>query len=304
LKKALAVIGSILFCPLVFLAFFEVNLRFAFGMAPLYLGYPLVVAAYFLIAGRAFRSLGIGRWPLWLLMNLVGYPLCWVALTVRVPGIWFNLGILLLFLPVTAAMALVWAVIGLLLLLARLIKTPPARIKRKVLSFGRGVVMVAKPLLLILALCGAAGAGYNYMTMRPAESYTDQGVYTFVASKGYPTIEKTTRRGRSYDHPVYKVIYQAQGSGYTYTEDAPAESIGKQYVRERRSTDRRVLSITGENTYITVDAKYTLESFVRTARQRYLIVFGVSAAYLTALVVWHIWKKRAEEERSAVEELR
>lgn len=300
MKKALAVIGSILFCPLVFLAFFEVNLRFTLGMAPLYLGYPLVLALYFLIAGRAFRPLGLGRWPLWLVMNLIGYPFCWAALTVRVPGIWFNLGILLLFLPITAALLVTWGVVGILLLLVRLVKTPPARIKRKTLPLGRGIVTAATPLLLTAALIGVIGAGYNYLTMRPASAYTDQGVYTFVASKGYPTVEKNNRNGRTHQRSVYKVVYQAKGSGYTYTEDAPAESIGKQYVREKRTVDRRVLSITGENLYITVDAKYTLEGYVQTTRRRYLIVFGVSAGCLTAAVVWYIWKKRAEEERAAL----
>lgn len=131
MKRFLAYAGSALFCPLVFLLLVEVNLRFiSLDMGPLYFFcFPLLMALYFLIAGRAFRLLGIGRWPLWLVMNLIGYPLCWAWLTLRMPGIWFNLGILLLFLPITAALAVMWLAVGAVLLLARLTKTPPARIK-------------------------------------------------------------------------------------------------------------------------------------------------------------------------------
>lgn len=295
MKKTLLVLGAILFCPLAFLGLFEINLRFAFGMAPLYIGFPLLMALCFLLAGWRLKKLGMGRWPLWFLMNFIGYPLCWVGLTLRVPGLWFNLGILLLFLPVTAALAVTWGVVGLALLLVRLAKTPPARMKRKARSLGKGIVTAAKPLLLAAAVVGVLGAGYNYLTMRPAAAYTDQGVFTFVADNGYPTVEKTTRNGRTRERSVYQVVYKAQGSGYTYTEAAPGESLGRQYVREKRSLERRVLSITGENLYITVDGKYTLEGYVRTLRQRYLVVFGVSAGYLTAAAVWFIWKRRREE---------
>lgn len=297
MKKALAVAGSVLICPLVFLALFEVNLRFILGMAPLYLGFPLAMVLWFLAAGRAFRPLGLGRWPLWLWMNLVGYPLCWVALTLRVPGIWFNLGILLLLLPVTAALALAWGAVGIVLLLVRLVRTPPARLKRKALSLGRTVLGVAKPMVLAAAVAGLVGSGYNYLTMRPAGEYTDQGIYSFVASQSYPTVENVTQGRRTRQRSVYQVVYKAKGSGYTYTEKAPSESIGKQYVREKRTVDRRVLAITGENLYITVDAKYTAESYVHSTRQRYLVIFGVSGACLTAAAVWIIWKKRTEEQR-------
>lgn len=304
MKKFLAYAGSALFCPLVFLPLVEINLRFiSLDMGPLYLFcFPLLMALYFLIAGRLFRPLGVRRRPLWLTMNLIGYPLCWVVLTIRVPVIWFNLGIVLFFLPITAALALAWVVVGAAFLLIRLVKTPPARIKGTARSLLRRIVNVAKPLLLTLAVIGIGSAGYRFMTMRPASAYTDQGVYTFVASQGYPTVEDTSRSGSSYrsrQRSVYKVVYKAQDAGYTYTEEAPAESIGKQYVREKRSVERRVLSITGEDLYITVDAKYTLEGYVQSLRTRYLVVFGLSAGYLAALAVWYIMKKRAEEERAA-----
>lgn len=306
MKKFLALAGSALFCPLVLLTLFEVDLRLIYlEMGPLYfILFPLLMALYFLIAGRLFRPLGIGRWQLWLVMNLIGYPLCWAGLTLRVPGIWFNLGILLLFLPITTALIITWVVVGVILLLVRLIKTPPARIKRTLGSLFRRIVNVMKPLLLTLAVIGIASAGYRYLTMRPASDYTDEGVYTFVATKGYPTVEGTStyKVGSSYrsrQRSVYKVVYEAKGAGYTYIQEAPAESIGKQYVREKRTVDRRVLSFTGEHLYITVDAKYTLEGYVQSLRLRYLLVFGASAGYLAALAVWHIWKKRAEEERAA-----
>lgn len=298
MKKFLAYAGSALFCPLVFLILVEINLRFIYlEMGSLYyVVFPLLMVFYFLIAGRAFRPLGIRRWPLWLVMNLIGYPLCWAVLTLRAPGIWFNLGILLLFLPITAAMAVAWLAVGAVFLLLRLAKTPPAKIKRGVKSLSRRIVNVAKPLLLTLAVVGLVSAGYRYMTMRPADGYADEGVYTFVASQGYPTVEDASRGGR---RSVYKVVYKAQGAGYTYTQEAPAESIGKQYVREKRTVDRRVLSIVGEGSYITVDAEYTPEGYVLSLRRRYLLVFGLSAGYLAALAVRHIWKKRAEEERAA-----
>lgn len=304
MKKFLVYAGSALFCPLVFLVLVEINLRFIYlDMGPLYFFcFPLLTALYFLIAGRLFRPLGIGRWPLWLVMNLIGYPLCWAWLTVRVPGIWFNLGILLLFIPITIALVVAWLAVGAVFLLLRLARIPPARIMGNVRRLLRRIVNVMKPLLLVLAVVGIGSAGYRFMTIRPASDYTDEGIYTFVASKGYPAVEGTYRSGSSYrsrQRSVYKVVYQAEGAGYTYTQEAPAESIGKQYVREKRSAERRVLSITGENLYITVDAKYTPEGYVQSLRLRYLAVFGASAGYLAALAVWYIWRKRAEEERAA-----
>lgn len=306
MKKFLAYAGSAMFCPLVFLILVEINLRFIYlEMGSLYyVAFPLLMIFYFLIAGRVFRPLGIRRWPLWLVMNLIGYPLCWAWLTIRVPGIWFNLGIVLFFIPITIALVVAWLAVGAVFLLLRLIRTPPAGIKGTARSLLRRIVNVMKPLLLTLAVVGVASAGYRFMTMRPAGDYADEGVYTFVASQGYPTVEgaSTYRSGSSYrsrQRSVYKVVYQAQGAGYTYTQEAPAESIGKQYVREKRAVDRRVLSIVGEGSYITVDADYTLEGYVQSLRRRYLLVFGVSAGYLTALAVRHIWRKRTEEERAA-----
>lgn len=302
MKKFLAYAGSALFLPLVLLPLVVINLRFIHLWAlPLYcVLFPLAVALYFLIAGRLFRPLGIGRWPLWMVMNLIGYPLCWVGVAVLVPVLLFNLGIVLFFLPITAALVIMWLVVGVVFLLLRLAKTPPARIKGNVRRLLHRVVNVAKPLLLTLAVIGVVSAGYRFMTIRPASDYTDEGVYTFVASKCYPTVEGAGGSGyRSRRRSVYKVVYQAQGAGYTYAQEAPAESIGKQYVREKRAVDRRVLSIVGEGSYITVDAGYTLEGYVQSLRRRYLLVFGLSAGYLTALVMRRIFQKRAEEQCAA-----
>lgn len=301
MKKVITVLLSVLFCPLSFLGisvFWNYVLKDAYFAPEVILTFALGTVIYFFWAGGALsRWSGLKRIHIWLWMMLLGYPLCWAAAILCLPSLLFNGFIILAILFVTLVLAAVWGVVGLILLLIRFFRTPAGvhlRRGKNALSTLWGII---KPMLLVLAIIGVVLPVYELVTMRPAADYTDQGLYTFVASSAYPTSRKsTTSRGRTHTYTVYLVTYKAKGGAYTYTEELPAESTAKQYVREKRTVERRVLSIPAEKKYITIAPKYpTAESFVNAYRQRYLLMLAASAVYFTAAAVVIIWRKRQRE---------
>lgn len=296
MKKFLLALLSVLYCPAVFLGLFVLALRTTPGTALLYFGYPALAVLYFLLAGPPLKRAGIGRWALWLWMNLLGYPLCWAALTLLVPGLWFNAGILLVLLPVTAILTAVWCLTGLGFLVAKLLRTPPKQLLRGAKGGLASVWAIAKPVLFAAAAAGLLVGGRGYLSVRPAGDYADKGVMTFTAASCYPTSVKTTgSRGRQNTRTAYIVTYKAGGTGYSWTQEAATNSAGQQAVKEKRQVQRRVLSIPEEGKYITVEPRYTAESYVGTTRTKYLCLFGVSAGYLALWAVWLIWRQRGRE---------
>ena len=116
MKKAVAIMVSVFVYVAVFLLCWELLLRGIASKWIVFLGFPVLVACYFGIAGEQFRRrFGIRRLALWLWINAAGYPLCWVLLTIRYPLIWFNLMIAFLFPAVTFPLAVVWGVTALVL---------------------------------------------------------------------------------------------------------------------------------------------------------------------------------------------
>lgn len=297
MKKFFLVLLSVLYCPLVFRGLFQLGMGLPYGGALLNLGYPALAAAYFLLAGMALKRAGIGRWSLWLWMNLLGYPLCWVSLILWRPGCWLNMGLLVVMLPVTLLLAAVWALVGLGFLVAKLLRTPPKQLLRKSKGALAAVWGVLKQVLLVAAVAGLFLGARGYLSLRSPEDYADKGVMTFTASTCYPTtVKSTTSRGRQHSRTVYIVTYKAAGSGYSWTQEAPSKTAGQKAVKEKRQVERRVLSIPAENKYITVEPRHTPESYVRESRARAFLFLLPSAGYLTLCAVWLIWKRRATED--------
>ena len=167
MKKFFLVLLSVLYCPLVFRGLFQLGMGLPYGGALLNLGYPALAAAYFLLAGMALKRAGIGRWSLWLWMNLLGYPLCWVSLILWRPGCWLNMGLLVVMLPVTLLLAAVWALVGLGFLVAKLLRTPPKQLLRKSKGALAAVWGVLKQVLLVAAVAGLFLGARGYLSLRP-----------------------------------------------------------------------------------------------------------------------------------------
>lgn len=321
MKRTVSVLLSVLFCPLSFLGvcalwlagqrFFRGELvfltfTFDFGFQWAALTFALGTLLYYLWAGGALsRWSGLTKGAILLWMLLAGYPLCWAAAILCLPALLRNGFILFPLLIVTLALAAVWGLWGLARLLLRFFRTPPREYLRRgknALSTAWGI---AKPLLLTAAVAGLLLSVQGLVTLRPAADYADQGVHTFVASSAYPTSRKTTVRGQTRTRTVYLLTYKAPGTGYTYTQELPAESTAKQAVREKRRVERRVLSIPAERKYITVDPKYPdAESYVSACRQRYLLILTASAAVFAAAAVVLIWRKRRHEPDIETAQLR
>ena len=305
MKKVIGVVLSVLFCPLFFLGCWWFWFQMLTTPAPLLavaLSYALGTAIYFLWAGKALsRWTGLGRAALCLWMLLLGYPLCWGAMLLCFPALPLSSVLIIQILIITAVIAGAWAIIAVVCLLARqllrLLRTPPAVVGRRVRSSLLALWRVASMGLLVGSLACLWVGGQGYLTLRPAEAYADRGVHTFVARSVYPTSETVRSGSRQRTRTVYKLEYKSKNGQYKYTERVPAESIGKEYIREKRSQERRVLSIPEEKKYITVAPEYTPESYVQSQRRRFLTMFGASAAYLTGAAVVFIWRRQRDEPR-------
>jgi len=159
-----------------------------------------------------------------------------------------------------------------------------------------------------ICLCGLSVLlmGYSfYFTMqeRPAEAYEDKGIYTFKASTVHPTQKQVrtysgNNRTRTTTQTVYIVTYKTtEKSGYQWKEETSSEYIGKQWIREGKTTQRRVLSIKDTNTYITVEPKYTAESYVAHNRLRYTIMLLVGGLYVIGYGAYQLYRR--EKRRMA-----
>lgn len=153
---------------------------------------------------------------------------------------------------------------------------------------------------MTLALCAvivAVIAIREYIAVRPADAYEDKGVHTFSPYEVLPVqVKNRTGTGRSRRlHPtrtVYKLYYKAtDGSGYRYVEEVPAKSFGEKRVKEGITVERRVLSVTKEDVYITVEPDQTAESYTAQCRRRYILYIILSAVYFLVFIVLVCKKK-------------
>ncbi len=287
---------------------------------------PILTAVTFLLLGNLFRRrIGLSRVALWFSMNLLGEILGWIGLFLLSPEMLRNLaGVFFIMFFRIFMFAIVWGAVGIPWMLFRLLRNWGESRDRKIVQ--QSLAEAANPspasrparqrnlekwkeLLKTvgIGLCGLSvllmGFSFYYFYQeRPAEAYEDKGIYTFQAKNVYPTqVKNTTSRynRRQTTRTVYIVEYRAaEHSGYRWKEEAPAQSVGKQWIREGKTTQRRVLSIKDTNQYITIDPQYTAETYVSRNKWRYAWILLASAAYLTFYSIYQVQKR----ERKRLEE--
>ena len=169
----------------------------------------------------------------------------------------------------------------------------------------KSIVFVAGVMLLILA----AAVGYlsiKYLAaILHADSYEDKGVYTFSPYQVLPVqVQNTGASGRDRrmnpTKTAYMVYYRdTSGSGYQWRQQTVTRELGQELVETGATVERRVLSISADHSYITVEPGQTAESYTAGLRQRYIIILALAGAYtLLYGLVWCIliWMKKAKRD--------
>lgn len=148
-------------------------------------------------------------------------------------------------------------------------------------------------LLAFTAVCMAGVSVWNYLHIRPADQYTDQGIHRFEPYEVLPIQVKNTTgtsrdRRRRPTKTVYMLYYRAtDGSGYQWSREVVSRTSGQKMIAEGTPVERRVLSITGENTYISTEAHLTAASYTSGLRRQCVIRFFICILYLSVYgVVW------------------
>lgn len=158
----------------------------------------------------------------------------------------------------------------------------------------KSIVFVVGTLLMILSVAIGYLSANNLAAILPADNYEDKGVYTFSPYQVLPVQVKNTSasdrdRRMNPTKTVYMVYYRAtDGSGYEFSERAITQELGEKTVKEGVSVIRRVLVISADRTYITVEPEQTAESYTAGLRQKYIIALCLSAGciLLYLLVIW------------------
>ena len=313
MKKAAALILSALF----YIGAFMLAFIYSTEHNILYFSYilPPLVAAYFVIAGNIFsRHLGLNRWLLWLIMNVVGGMCSWILLLVCFPMLLFNGFILFFILPVTAVFAVAWAVVGIGFLCVWLWKRragsadgtgQPSFASPKRTGAWReklaGIVRVVGVIGLVLSMAFLYVGVKGIVTVRPASSYEDMDVHTFSPYRVLPVSVENTSTGRDKrlnpKKTVYVVYYQTlDGTGYHWEVDTGSKSEANRILAAGESVERRGLSIKETGKYITVGAELTADTYVEGQKQRYFWMAGLSGGYLVlCLAGWVIMKQSQEK---------
>lgn len=300
LKRAAAVLVSVLFCPAVFHLLWMTSAATLPDGPVWILGYPLVIALYFLVAGGIFqKKLGLRRIVLWLCMLIPGYLLCWVLLLLWHPDLLEDAAVLAPIFLLTVLQFPVWLVVWLGLWTANLFRSPEARSRAKkrgkALLNGLICLAVFTPIMLI------ALSVKTWLTIKPPEAYEDQGVYTFTAVDYELIWERRTRHnhlgmhGRisSYSVAIHRVTYETADGLWQWQDDKGTADIGKQAVQDAEQVDRRVLSLVEEDGYITIDAAKTVQSYVDGQKFSCWVLIGGSLTVLAAEgAVWLVVRKK------------
>lgn len=313
MKRKTAVLVSVLAYVAIFTLIFQLAIRT--DIRVFYLGFPLIVGLYFIIAGNCFATrLRLSRWCLWACMEFIGGPISWILLLICYPHFLMNAGILFFFIPTICVLDVMWPAVGLGIQCVKWYKRrdavlddeeekkpaavqskqPPA-VGRKL----RELAGFAGIMLAILAVVALLVSVKQVREIRPAEAYEDGGVHVFYPKKVESRVVKndsaSSRDRRLYPtKTVYFVLYRADdGSGYGLYEEALSKSDGQQIVREGLPLERRVLCIPSENTYVTTAPEDTAESYTVGLKRRCYILMGVSAGYLVLCgAVWAVVELR------------
>lgn len=159
----------------------------------------------------------------------------------------------------------------------------------------KSVSFVAGIMLLILAAVMTYLSVKGLFAIPIASSYEDGGTHTFEPYQVLPVqVQNTSAYSRDRrmnpTKTVYMVYYRAtDGSGYQWTDQAITRELGQKTVEQGVTVTRRVLSIPGDRTYITVEPDQTAESYTAGLRQKYVLALALSAVYiLVYLVIWGV----------------
>lgn len=160
----------------------------------------------------------------------------------------------------------------------------------------RSVLVKFFTLLAATAACMAAVAIWNYVQIRPATDYADRGIHSFTPCEVLPTQVKNTfgsSRSRRLQptKTVYMLYYRANdGSGYRWSRKVVSKTSGQKIIREGIPVERRVLSVIGENAYISVEPHLTAKTYTSGLKARYLIYLAVCILYLIIYGGLCMWK--------------
>lgn len=159
----------------------------------------------------------------------------------------------------------------------------------------KSVGFIAGLMILVLSAVMIYLSAKGLLTIPSADCYQDNGTHTFEPYQVLPVqVQNTSAYSRDRrmnpTKTVYMVYYRAtDGSGYQWTDQAITRELGQKTVEEGVTITRRVLSIPGDRTYITVEPDQTAESYTAGLRQKYVLALALSAAYiLVYLVIWGV----------------
>lgn len=162
----------------------------------------------------------------------------------------------------------------------------------------RSVLVKFFTLLAATAACMAAVSAWNYVQVRPAEDYADRGIHSFTPFEVLPTQVKNTfgsSRSRRLQptKTVYMLYYRAtDGSGYRWSRKVVSKTSGQKMIQEGTPVERRVLSVIGENTYISVEPHLTAGTYVSGLKTQYLVYLSACILYLIIYGGLWIWKSK------------
>lgn len=149
--------------------------------------------------------------------------------------------------------------------------------------------------LFFLSIAVVLFGGWKFMDIPPAHAYVDAGVRDFIPTQVFPTQVKNTS-GSSRDrrmHPtktVYKLTYRAtDGSGYQWSTEVTAKSIGKQMLAEGKIESRRVLKLPQEKTFVPVQPNQDAQSYTKSLQKRHLLLIAPFAAYIVIYIIVSIF---------------
>ena len=265
-------------------------------------GFPLISAVYFVIIGNVFfRRLELKRWQLWLCMNVIGGLGGWLILLAHFPSILFNGAALFLFGMASAISVLVWAVIGAGFLYVKWVKRRTSssdktggavrfRKAGKWTAKAKELLQTGSVVLVIVAAAGLFIGIRDLSSVRPAGDYEDKGVHTFVPYD-ILSVRVGNTAGDPYEYSkkskiVYKVYYRTtDGSGYQWSAEGGSVRTLAEQLYDRGAVERRVLLISGENTYVTIEADETAESYTTNRKITCLVISTLSVLYLFGWIV-------------------
>lgn len=151
-------------------------------------------------------------------------------------------------------------------------------------------------LLFILATAFLYLGISGFISVPSASNYADMGIHSFAPYDILPVQVENHATGRNKRlHPtktVYMVYYQAtDGTGYKWSIEGGSTKETAEILYHEGEITRRVLSISEDDTYITIEPEQTAETYTAALRQHYLYMIGGSIVYIILyLAIWIIKK--------------